>query len=223
VPVGVGVDAQLALVDFELKRNDVVEPLPLGIDVPQHLILPEERERLSAPTALERARAVRDAVARLRATGTMPTGNGTAFRSRITSVVRSARKSSCSEPKAKRGSDQRSRENSHTGVATSSGGSHSYRGNRLVRSDTDAPASRQSTREDRLLDRVDRQVHRARTHRDDLGHAGLPDAGNTGGHGEMSGHAPLRGRLEASLSVVVNDLHLPRSGVRHPEQTATGP
>ena len=43
VPVGAGVDAQLALVDFELKRNDVVEPLPLGIDVPQHLLLPDER------------------------------------------------------------------------------------------------------------------------------------------------------------------------------------
>jgi hypothetical protein len=84
VPVGVGVDAQLALVDFELKRNDVVEPLPLGIDVPQHLLLPDERDRLSAPTALERARAVRDAVARLRAAGTMPAGNGTAFPQSVT-------------------------------------------------------------------------------------------------------------------------------------------
>ena len=84
VPVGAGVDAQLALVDFELKRNDVVEPLPLGIDVPQHLLLPDERERLSAPTALERARAVRDAVARLRAAGTMPAGTGAAFPQSVT-------------------------------------------------------------------------------------------------------------------------------------------
>ena len=79
VPVGVGVDRQLAHVDFELKRNGIVEPVPLGIEVPEGLLSAEERARLSAPTALERARAVRDAVRRVRAAGGELPGTGTAF------------------------------------------------------------------------------------------------------------------------------------------------
>src|SRR5690606_9288661 len=59
VPVGVGVDTQLAQVDFELKRNGIVEPMPLGLEVPSRLLTADERRRASAPTALERARAVR--------------------------------------------------------------------------------------------------------------------------------------------------------------------
>ena len=80
VPVGAGVDRQLAHVDFELKRNGIVEPIPLGLDLPVHLLTEDERARLTAPTALERARAVRDAVRRLRASGAELPGTGTAFR-----------------------------------------------------------------------------------------------------------------------------------------------
>ncbi|HEX7349994.1 exonuclease domain-containing protein [Brachybacterium sp.] len=80
VPVGVGVDRQLAHVDFELKRNGIVEPVPLGVEVPERLLTTEERRRLAAPTALERARAIRDAVTRLRADGGELPGSGMAFR-----------------------------------------------------------------------------------------------------------------------------------------------
>lgn len=84
VPVGVGIDDQLSLVDFELKRNDVVEQMPLGIDIPAHLLLPDEARRLTAPTALERARTTRDASARLRTAGTPLAGSGTSFRQTVT-------------------------------------------------------------------------------------------------------------------------------------------
>ena len=60
VPVGVDIDRQLGHVDFELKRNGIVEPVPLGLEVPGRLLGAGERARLNAPTALERARAVRD-------------------------------------------------------------------------------------------------------------------------------------------------------------------
>src|SRR5699024_9077964 len=79
-PVGVGVDRQLAHVDFELKRNGIVEPVPLGIEVPERLLTAEERRRLAAPTALERARAIRDAARRVRADGGELPGTGLAFR-----------------------------------------------------------------------------------------------------------------------------------------------
>lgn len=80
VPVGVHIDRQLAHVDFELKRNGIVEPVPLGLEVPSGLLGAEELARLKAPTALERARAVRDAVARVRAAGQELPGSGMAFR-----------------------------------------------------------------------------------------------------------------------------------------------
>ncbi|GAA4531433.1 AAA family ATPase [Brachybacterium paraconglomeratum] len=79
VPIGVGVDQQLSRIDFELKRNGIVEPMPLGIDLPTGALTAEERAGLRAPTALERARAVRAAVVRLRADGAMPDAGGTAF------------------------------------------------------------------------------------------------------------------------------------------------
>jgi DNA polymerase III epsilon subunit-like protein len=84
VPVGVGVDRQLAHVDFELKRNGIVEPVRLGLEVPGGLLTAEERTRLQAPTALERARAVRDAVRRMRAAGEELPGTGMAFRQVVT-------------------------------------------------------------------------------------------------------------------------------------------
>ena len=47
-PVGVGVDEQLGLIDFELKRLGYVTAMPLGVDL--------RGARLSGRTALERAR-----------------------------------------------------------------------------------------------------------------------------------------------------------------------
>lgn len=79
VPVGPRVDEQLALIDFELKRNGIVEAMPLGIDLPTDTLSAAERRSLRARTALERARAVRDAVQRLRADGGDALGAGTAF------------------------------------------------------------------------------------------------------------------------------------------------
>ena len=73
-------DQQLAHIDFELKRNGIVEPIPLGLELPGGLLIEEELARLKAPTALERARAVRDAVRRVRSAGTDLPGTGTAFR-----------------------------------------------------------------------------------------------------------------------------------------------
>ncbi|MFV0633758.1 AAA family ATPase [Demequina sp.] len=64
VPVGVGIDQALSWIDFELKRNGHVEPMALGVEVPVGAFVAEERERLKAPTALERARAIRDGAAR---------------------------------------------------------------------------------------------------------------------------------------------------------------
>lgn len=80
VPVGVDIDRQLAHVDFELKRNGIVEPVPLGLEIPGRLLGAGERARLNAPTALERARAVRDAVRRVRAAGEELPRSGMAFR-----------------------------------------------------------------------------------------------------------------------------------------------
>lgn len=84
VPVGVHIDRQLAHVDFELKRNGIVEPVPLGLELPGGLLGADELARLKAPTALERARTVRDAVARVRAAGRELPGTGMAFRQVVT-------------------------------------------------------------------------------------------------------------------------------------------
>ncbi|MFC7375417.1 exonuclease domain-containing protein [Brachybacterium sp. GCM10030268] len=80
VPVGLDIDRQLAQIDFELKRNGIVEPMPLGLDLPTTMLSSDELARLQAPTALERARAVRGAAQRVRGTGTELPGTGTAFR-----------------------------------------------------------------------------------------------------------------------------------------------
>ena len=84
VPVGVDVDRQLAHIDFELKRNGIVEPMPLGLDLPGRQLNTEELTRLRAPTALKRARAVRDAAQRMRRAGVELPGTGTAFRQAVT-------------------------------------------------------------------------------------------------------------------------------------------
>lgn len=79
VPIGAGVDQQLSRIDFELKRNGIVQPMPLGIDLPTGDLTSAERAGLRAATALERARTVRAAVQRLRADGAMLGEGGTAF------------------------------------------------------------------------------------------------------------------------------------------------
>ena len=67
VPMGPRIDEQLGWIDFELKRNGVVEHMPLGIDVPTTDLLADERAGLRSATALGRARAIRDVVERRRA------------------------------------------------------------------------------------------------------------------------------------------------------------
>ncbi|TDE02020.1 AAA family ATPase [Jiangella asiatica] len=64
-PVGVRTDETLGLIDFELKRLGTVAPLPLGADLPPLRLTDGERLGLSAPTALERARAAMEAHRRL--------------------------------------------------------------------------------------------------------------------------------------------------------------
>lgn len=65
VPTGVDIDVTLGLIDFELKRNDVVVPIPLGAELPAQHLTSEERRALAAPTALDRARALRAITERL--------------------------------------------------------------------------------------------------------------------------------------------------------------
>ncbi|WP_304441559.1 AAA family ATPase [Demequina sp. NBRC 110054] len=61
IPVGVDIDRTLGWIDFELKRGGAVEPMALGAELPAEALGSAARQRLSAPTALERARAMRDA------------------------------------------------------------------------------------------------------------------------------------------------------------------
>lgn len=75
VPVGIGVDATLGLVDFELKRLGTVVPLPLGAEIPARVLTPEDRHGLTARSALDRARAALAAAQRV---GLDPAG-GSAF------------------------------------------------------------------------------------------------------------------------------------------------
>ncbi|NLE98584.1 MAG: AAA family ATPase, partial [Propionibacterium sp.] len=65
VPVGVDVDRELGWIDFEFKRLGRVVPIPSGIELDPDDLTPAERAGLQAPTALERARAIRDAARRL--------------------------------------------------------------------------------------------------------------------------------------------------------------
>ncbi|MDV8001884.1 AAA family ATPase [Rhodococcus sp. IEGM 1408] len=59
-PVGVDVDRTLGAVDSELKRLGSAMPMPLGVDVPAHLLTPRERTRTRAGSAIERARVALD-------------------------------------------------------------------------------------------------------------------------------------------------------------------
>lgn len=60
VPVGVDIDRQLGFLDHELKRAGYVTRMPMGYDVAATRLTAAQRRALAAPTALERARAVRD-------------------------------------------------------------------------------------------------------------------------------------------------------------------
>ncbi len=66
-PVGVDIDRELEYVDFELKRNGIVEPMPLGISLPWDDLTATEMTSLQATTALERARATRSIARRIEA------------------------------------------------------------------------------------------------------------------------------------------------------------
>ncbi|QVQ50471.1 AAA family ATPase [Spiractinospora alimapuensis] len=81
VPVGVGVDETLGHIDFELKRNGVVEQMPLGTDIPERLLTDGERTALRAPSALERARTLNGIVRRLEVDSPRPAASpsGTPF------------------------------------------------------------------------------------------------------------------------------------------------
>lgn len=59
-PVGVDIDERLRDIDYELKRGGRVVRLPLGVELDITGLSDAERARLAAPSALERARAVRD-------------------------------------------------------------------------------------------------------------------------------------------------------------------
>ncbi len=60
IPSGVGIDQTLGLIDSELKRNGVVQKMPLGAELPTEGLPAVWRGRLRSPSALERARAMRD-------------------------------------------------------------------------------------------------------------------------------------------------------------------
>lgn len=60
IPCGVGIDETLGLIDSELKRNGVVQKMPLGAELPAEGRSASWRGRLRSPSALERARAMRD-------------------------------------------------------------------------------------------------------------------------------------------------------------------
>ncbi|WGP04954.1 AAA family ATPase [Bacillus subtilis] len=79
VPIGIDIDAQLADIDFELKRNGVVEAMPLGVELPSSLLTSVESLALDAPSAIERARAIRDAAERLQRSGANLPETGTGF------------------------------------------------------------------------------------------------------------------------------------------------
>jgi len=67
IPVGVDIDRELEYIDFELKRNGFVEPMPLGVSLPREALTQHERAGLNAPTAIERARTTRDIATRIKA------------------------------------------------------------------------------------------------------------------------------------------------------------
>lgn len=66
-PVGVDIDDKLGLLDFELKRLGVVQPLPLGVQLAAKTLRTDEHRALTGGSALTRAQAVMRAAQRLEA------------------------------------------------------------------------------------------------------------------------------------------------------------
>src|SRR5699024_5753292 len=64
-PVAVDADRSLGELEFELRRLGSAEPLPLGVNVPDHRLTPAERVRARSGSALPRARTALAAHARL--------------------------------------------------------------------------------------------------------------------------------------------------------------
>lgn len=65
VPTGVDIDDTLGIIDHELKRNGTVVRMPLGAELPEELFTDAELLLLRAPSAITRARALRDITRRL--------------------------------------------------------------------------------------------------------------------------------------------------------------
>lgn len=64
-PVAADVDRTLAVLEFELRRLGSASPLPLGVDLPAHLMAPGERIRTRSGSALKRARSTLAAHSRI--------------------------------------------------------------------------------------------------------------------------------------------------------------
>lgn len=80
VPIGVGIDQALSWIDFELKRCGIVEPMALGVELPDAVLDSDARAALRAPEALTRARALRDAGERwISRVGRAPLSGGEPF------------------------------------------------------------------------------------------------------------------------------------------------
>ncbi|KUF05635.1 AAA family ATPase [Leucobacter sp. G161] len=81
VPAGVGIDAALGLIDFELKRNGIVVQMPLGAELPAAHLTAGDRRELTSGTALERAHAAHAIAERIDAasSGTLQQVAGTPF------------------------------------------------------------------------------------------------------------------------------------------------
>ncbi|MEU6583969.1 AAA family ATPase [Nocardia sp. NPDC046763] len=59
-PIGLDIDRHLGYLDYELKRNGYVAPMPVGIELDSSNLLESDWRRLYAFRALDRAHAVRD-------------------------------------------------------------------------------------------------------------------------------------------------------------------
>ncbi|MFB8004779.1 AAA family ATPase [Nocardia sp. NPDC056000] len=60
IPIGLDIDRHLGYLDYELKRNGYVAPMPVGIELDGSNLSQLDWRRLKAFRALDRARAVRD-------------------------------------------------------------------------------------------------------------------------------------------------------------------
>ena len=64
-PIGVNLDATLGCLETELERLGAAEPMPPGVDIPSAALIPGERARHRAGSALRRARVALEARERL--------------------------------------------------------------------------------------------------------------------------------------------------------------